>query len=164
MTTPQPRPALGSEFSMTQVTVPIPGDGSVSRKHRIILVENLTRNIKNKALLLPGNTLSSTRHIAPPGCVWLYWGSDYDENGDQIPNPLTVIDRGHYLPYPPADGVPINSSLDPVNQHVIGPKWKDILSRFAHDVMAFNPQLEPPSRCWHSHDWTPAAPTTLLRF
>ena len=42
-------------------------------------------------------------------------------------------------PYPPLDGIAIPSSPVPVNQFAHGPTWRNILSRFAHDVMAFNP-------------------------
>ena len=51
----------------------------------------------------------------------------------------TPVVRGEYLPYPPLDGIPIRSSPVAVNQFSIGPKWLNILSRFAHDVMVFNP-------------------------
>ena len=49
------------------------------------------------------------------------------------------IRGGQFLPYPPLDDMPIPSSVEPVNPHGIGPKWLNILSRFAHDIMAFNP-------------------------
>ena len=60
----------------------------------------------------------------------LYWG-------DAMRHPLPK--RGEYLPYPPLDGIRIPSSIEPVNQFAVGYKWRDILSRFAHDVLAFNP-------------------------
>ena len=121
---------------MTQVMVPIPGDARWV--HQVVLVDPLTREIKDRIALTAGETLR-VRHTAPPGHVWLYWDSNYDENGVLRPTIVNILDPGHYLPFPPADGVAVNSSPDPVNQVPHGTKWQDIISRFAHDVMAFNP-------------------------
>ena len=136
MTTTQPRPALGSEVSIGQVMVPIPGDSR--RGHYIVLVDETTRKIMDRVALTATDVLYAPRHVPPSGQKWLYWGANWDENGDHIPG-FDTTDIGHYLPYPPADGIPINSLPEPVNQFAVGPKWLDILSRFAHDVMDFNP-------------------------
>ena len=139
MTTPQPRPVLGSVVAMDQVMVPIPSLDGGRRGHLLVMVDEFTRQIRDKVGMLVGDTLYPPLHATPPSHVWLYWGSSYDENGIFIPNAADSVIRGDYLPYPPADGISINSSPEPVNQLAIGPKWRDILSRFAHDVMAFNP-------------------------
>ena len=66
-----------------------------------------------------------------PEHAYIFWGT--------WSRATTPVLRDEYLPYAPIDGVPLPSSPEPVNQFAIGPKWKNILSRFAHDVMAFNP-------------------------
>ena len=123
---------------MTQVMVPIPDVGGVYRTHLLVQVDKLARKIRDFVSKSPGSTLQQ-RQLPPDGYVWLYWGPSHDENGMEITNDATTIIRGDYLPYPPANGVSVNSSPDVVNQFAAGPKWRDILSRFAHDVMAFNP-------------------------
>ena len=130
-TTPTPQaPALG--------TIVEPGqslgvDPPAPKTHGIIVADQQTRKISNlwsdKGDIV---TITQTQSAAMrPGEVLIYWG-----NASYSEAPLT---RGEYLPYPPFDGIPIRSSVDPVNQFAVGPKWQNILSRFAHDVMAFNP-------------------------
>ena len=139
MTTTPVRPALGSEVAVGQVMVQIPGESPHRKTHRIVLVDKITRKIKDRAYVPSNDALYAPLHTEPPGYVWLYWGADYDEHGVYVPGLVDRMGIGEYLPYPPADGIQINSSPDPVNQVPHGTKWLDILSRFAHDVMAFNP-------------------------
>ena len=54
--------------------------------------------------------------------------------------PPIWLNSDHYMPYVGADRAPVGSTPDHVNQFVHGPKWLNILSRFAHDVMKFNPK------------------------
>ena len=122
-------PALGTvlELGDSLGADPLPGRG-----HGIIVVEKGTR-------LIVDLTTSSGDTVVPfhtnqrgPGQELIYWGF-YAGN-------VTPVVRKEYLPYPPADGIPISSVPDPVNQNAVGLKWRNVLSQFAHDVMAFNPQ------------------------
>ena len=140
MTTPQPRPSLGSEVLQTQVMVQLSGPPR-ERGHSIVLVDRITREIVSTVTMRPGHSFSlfTPTYIPLPSQAWIYWGSSHDENGVVSPVIGRNLRTGSYLHYAPTDGTPLDGSLDPVNQFAIGPKWKDILSRFAHDVMAFNP-------------------------
>ena len=104
-----------------------------------MLVDKITREVLEIGAVESDSSLSThSRWEAPSGQAWLYWGHGYDANGDWRVG-YSSPGWGQYLPYPPADGFPISGSVEPVNQFAIGPTWKNILSRFAHDVMAFNP-------------------------
>ena len=43
---------------------------------------------------------------------------------------------GHYLPYPPADGVAIAAQEEPVNQYGYLPEWRGQVARFCHSFDA----------------------------
>ena len=142
MTATTTNPPLGSEVVAGQQLGTVPGDPGQGlqnrRNHRVMLVDSVTRLVVDKAGPRSGVTMAASA-VAPPGQLYVYWGSGWQPNGDTWPHDLHVT-RGEYLPYPPADGIPIASSPEPVNQFAVGPKWRNVLSRFAHDVMAFNPQ------------------------
>ena len=132
---PIPNPTVGDEVFGGQNLGVIdgdPGHGAVGRKdHRVVTIDQDTRQVRGLAGPRSGANMSPTEfYNLKPGQILIYWG----------PSVSSVIVRsGQYLPYPPLDGVPIDSSPDPVNPMPHGKKWRDILSRFAHDMMAFNP-------------------------
>ena len=129
MSTTTQAPALGTIVEPGESLGIFPPEGTVD--FGIIVVNQKTREIFD----LWGNPTDHVHVFSPdrrgPGQVLIYWST--------FASSVTPVRRGEYLPYPPLDGIPIRSVPDPVNQFAIGPKWKNILSRFAHDVMAFNP-------------------------
>ena len=133
-TEPVQTPAVGEEVFGGQNLGTIagdPGQGLVDRKfHRVITIDLDTRRIRGFAGPRSGDDMSSTEwYNLKPGQILVYWGSDWGIS----------LNATHYLPYPPLDGIPTVSSPDPVNPLPHGKKWRDILSRFAHDVVTFNP-------------------------
>ena len=130
MTTPNP--ALGDEVFPGQdvgVTDTHPDGGFT-----VAVVDEYSRLVNDIISPQSGDGMPGEGYSrnAEPGEKMLFWG-------------VSVVDgahpqRGEYLPYPPLNGVRIPTSPDPVNQFAVGLKWRDTLSRFAHDVMAFNPK------------------------
>ena len=119
--------AVGDEFQLGDDTGYDPPEG---RGFGVIVINRITRKIVD----MTGGIRSSTLNISLEKLedqAYIFWGT--------ASGAVTPMTRGEYLPYAPLDGVPVRSSVEPVNQFAIGPKWKNILSRFAHDVMAFNP-------------------------
>ena len=73
------------------------------------------------------------------------WKSILLASGNSItvwgPNDIPILlglHPGQYLPYP-VNGIPVIAQPEPVNPYGIGPKWLNVISRFAHDLMEFNP-------------------------
>ena len=110
-----------------------PGFGLTDRKHNLVVAINpKSRKIANTASMLSGAPApSADRFPVLPGSILIYWGKS---------SASAIVRGGQYLPYAPLDGVTIPSSVLPVNPWGYAPKWQDILSRFAHDVMTFNPE------------------------
>ena len=133
-------PALGEEVFPGQdlgVIAGDPGQGLPNRKTFIIaVVDEKTRLVSDLISPTSGRGVPPLGHgqLPGPGEIMLYW--DITQSGIDPTHPK----RGQYLPYPPLDGTRPPTSVEPVNQFAIGFKWKNILSRFAHDVMAFNPK------------------------
>ena len=130
MTTPNP--ALGEEVFPNQ-------DLGVTDRHpdggfKICVVDEHTRMINDIISPPSGSGMPDEEYSrnAEPGEKMLFWGVSVLGGAR--------IQHGEYLPYPPLDGVRIPTSPDPVNQFAVGLKWRDTLSRFAQDVMAFNPK------------------------
>ena len=123
--------AVGDEFQPGDDVGYPPPEG---RTFGILVIDRITRKIVDAS-----SGYGSSR-LGIPASIVAKWGSDqaYIFWG-AYSGSVTPVRRDEYLPYAPTDGVPLPSSSDHVNQFAIGPKWKNILSRFAHDVMAFNP-------------------------
>ena len=127
------RPALGAEVHPGQnfgVIEGDPGHGAVGRlHHKLVMIYEDTRRISRQTAITSGREfIEHPNNVPGPGRIWVYWGAN---TGLHL--------NGPYLPYPPLDGIAIDSVDDPVNPLPLGRKWRDILSRFAHDVMDFNP-------------------------
>ena len=76
---------------------------------------------------------------------WEFWKSRWLENGSTFVSwgppteeILVGTHRGLYLPYP-VGGIAVPGQIEPVNQYGISHKWLTVLSRFAHDLVEFNP-------------------------
>ena len=108
-----------------------PGQGAVGRQHNyVITIDSHSRRVRGVMLLPSGAPVPPVeRARVAPGRHMVFWGKAMESS---------TVSSG-YLPYPPINGLAIQSTTDPVNPWGIGPKWRDILSRFAHDLMAFNP-------------------------
>ena len=105
-----------------------PEPGVARPNHMLPIIDPITRIIIDRTTTGSGQAIHS--HPVPDGAIMIYWG---------LSGP-TRVRNGEYLPYPSHDGVPGHSQEEPVNQIPNGNKWLNIISRFAHDVMAFNPQ------------------------
>ena len=130
-----PVPAVGETVVHDQPLGPLPGDpgqGAVGRLyHNVIIIDTETRQCRGTSGIRSGNPVPDRAfHPLHPWQSMVYWGQD---------NIDTIGRYGEYLPYQPLDGIAVPSSPLPVNPIPLGRKWRDILSRFAHDVMAFNP-------------------------
>ena len=134
MTQPATPPPLGTIVVQGQLLGFLPGDdgtGLPSAHHLVAYMDPLSRRIRGQEVPRSGKGVPDRKLFDPrAGEVLVYWGQA---------SRLNIIRSGEYLPYPPLDGISIPSSPEPVNPYGVGPKWQDILSRFAHDVMAFNP-------------------------
>ena len=122
---------VGAEFQPGDDVGYQPPEG---RTFGILIIDRITRKIVDAVGGITGSDLSiSSITTAKYGYdqAYIFWGA--------YSGSVTPVLREEYLPYAPIDGVPLPSSSDPVNQFAVGPKWQNILSRFAHDVMAFNP-------------------------
>ena len=129
-------PAIGDEVFPGQRLGEIPGDDitdiSTAKHHAVPIIDVETRRIR----YITGNRSNfplhtHERHIAGPGEKMIYWG---------VETSTVDIRTGRYLPYAPINNVQIPTSVDPVNPLPHGRKWQNIISRFAHDVMTFNPK------------------------
>ena len=137
-----PHPALGEELSHSQDLGAIAGHDSTDiggpnrKSHTCIIVDKHSRKIRTLRALLSGTPTPAEGSASAPHLSekLLYWGNS--DTAGRLNYPV----RGEYAPYPPLDGVIPPSSPEPVNQFAIGPKWRNVLSRSAHDVMAFNPK------------------------
>ena len=133
---PVDNPPVGATVVHDQPMGAVPGDpgqGAVGRKHNLVVtIDSRSRQVLGSMLLASEQSVPSAEsRPVPPGAHMVFWGTD----SRHVP-----VSGGQYLPYPPLVGMEIPSVPDPVNPWGIGPKWLDILSRFAHDVMTFNPQ------------------------
>ena len=129
-------PAVGDEVvpgqSLGAIPGDIPSDISTAKWHKVAIIDVETRRIVRQASTRSHHPLATNPpHIAQPGEKMIYWG---------VASLDSPIWGGHYLPYAPLDGVAIPSSPDPVNALPDGRTWRNLLSRFAHDLMSFNPQ------------------------
>ena len=128
-----PNPAIGEEVFFGQDLGEIagdPGHGISGRSHHmVILLDVEERGIAGRWTFTPETLLPSYRPVGP-GQKLIYWGKSSAQQ------PL----RGIYLPYPPLDGSQVDSLSTPVNPIPYVRQWRDVLSRFAHDVMEFNPR------------------------
>ena len=123
--------AVGDEFQPGDDVGYLPEAG---RTFGIIIIDRITRKIVDMVGGITGSQLSiafPTTDKYGPDHAYIFWGT--------ASGSVTPLTRGEYLQYAPTDGIPTRSLVEPVNQFAIGPKWQNILSRFAHDVMAFNP-------------------------
>ena len=123
--------SVGDEFQPGAHVGYLPPEG---RAFGVLIIDRITRKIvKGFGGYNDGHLRVSAADIAKygPDYAFIFWGS--------YSGSVTPVLLDEYLPYAPLDGIPIRSSPEPVNQFAIGLKWKNILSRFAHDVMAFNP-------------------------
>ena len=129
-------PAIGDEVFPGQRLGLIPGDDitdiTTAKHHRAAIIVPDTRLITGRA----GSRSNGIMHYPPnrtpvPGEKFIYWG---------VSVRTTRTAFGEYLPYVPPGGGQVPSSSDPVNPLPLGRKWRNILSRFAHDVMEFNPK------------------------
>ena len=129
--TPVPNPPLGEEVFPGQ-DLGIQAETHPDGGFTVCVVDEHTRLIHDFISPVSGHGMPGEEYgrNAEPGEKMLYWGY-----ASQQVNPR----RGEYLPYPPVSGPRPPTSALPVNQFAVGHKWRDILSRFAHDVMAFNP-------------------------
>ena len=62
--------------------------------------------------------------------TWVVWGP----TGGTLSSQDFPI--GHYLPYPPADGIAVASQTDPVNQYAYIPEWRANVATFCHSFDA----------------------------
>ena len=139
--TPVVPPPLGAVITVPrQETLgPVPGDIVGARRHHTVVeIIPKTRKVMSRIGPLPNRPIPNNFAI-PAEHEYIYWGSAWDPATENVWAHNAHVTVGEYLPYPPFDGIPIASSPDPVNQFAIGPKWQNVLSRFAHDVIAFNP-------------------------
>ena len=132
-----PTPTVGDEVVPGQRLGVIPGDDptdiTTAQHHKVAIIDIETRRIRYQTGRRSNNALfSHAPHVAEAGEKMIYWGVTGAQD--------SRLYNGHYLPYAPLNGVPIPSSLEPVNPLPYGRKWRNILSRFAHDVMTFNPK------------------------
>ena len=129
MTTPVVNPALGEEvFPGQALGISESGGGYV-----ILVVDEYTRILRDVSAPSSGGFVSTRESDRPgPGEKMLFWG-------EATLGAPTSGNLGMYLPYPAADGSRPPLSIEPVNQFAVGHKFRDVLSRFAHDVLAFNP-------------------------
>ena len=126
-------PALGEEVFPGQQIGPAvaPAD---KQWYVIVTLDRWTRLIRDLIIPGDGESLSTNplhKGLPQPNEMMLFWGPT---SGGNRPA------RGEYLPYPPLVGDRPPSSVDPINQYARGPTWRNILSGFAHDIMAFNPR------------------------
>ena len=89
---------------------------------------------------------------ATPGGIFILWGPVRGvpiDDGD--------LRTGRYLPYPPADGIPIPAVLDPVNPIPYLLEWDAHVTRGAHGF-----DLAPASSAWQAADAAAKAVCTKL--
>ena len=110
-----------------------PGHGAVGRQfNMVVVIDSLSRAVGYSMALASENPVpSAERRVVEPWQHMVYWGKAFAN--------VSIRGSGQFLPYPPDDGIPISTTLDPVNPYGIGPQWLNVLSRFAHDLMEFNP-------------------------
>ena len=100
--------------------------------HRLVIIDPVTRVIAGYKTCPSGaHPWAALGVRLEPEQVLVYWGFRWTLN--------SYTSSGEYLPYPPHDGIPIHSTVEPVNQIPNGTKWRNILSKFAHDIIRFNP-------------------------
>ena len=127
-------PTLGEEVFPGQTIGQFDTTGATEKTFYIVVtIHRESRLIRE--LLAPGDgdTISANptyKKLPGPHEMMVFWGPD-----SRVGSPV----RGHYLPYPSANGERVPTIPDPVNQFAVGYKWRNILSRFAHDIMSFNP-------------------------
>ena len=127
-------PSLGEIVQIGQSLGTLPGDdGTITggKDHQLARIEVASRRIVDSTVIGGNGSLTdAVRNYTPPDQAWIYWGETLHGIN---------VRYGRYLPYPPLNGVPIPTLEEPVNPYGIGPKWLNILSRFAHDLLEFNP-------------------------
>ena len=131
-TTTTPNPPIGSEVIDGQDLgtlehTPVPGVAPPI--HMVPIIEVTTRTVVNVIYAPTGELVYFHSRAPSPGEMAVYWG---------LSGP-TRARIGEYLPYPSHTGIPGHSQTEPVNQLINGTKWLNVISRFAHDLMAFNP-------------------------
>ena len=125
-------PPLGTEVFNGQQFETLTVDSESGRlPHYIIpVIDPVTRLISGGQSGYSGQALNTGSYVPPPGNIFVYWGSSSGTHRLKI---------GEYLPYPSNSGIPNSSQVEPVNQIPNGNKWLNVLSRFAHDLLLFNP-------------------------
>ena len=138
MTVSTTNPPPGATVTLGETVVPgqnvgtieyTPVSGVPRPRHILPIIDPITRIVIDWASTPTDQGLNPAFQV-PDGAIMIYWG---------LSGPVRVR-PGEYLPYPSHTGIPGHSQEEPVNQIPNGNKWLDIISRFAHDVMAFNPQ------------------------
>ena len=125
--TPTPAvPVLGTVLTLdTVVAADVPGFLLIA------MDSDGSRRIVDRSAASGRNLGSKLSALLAKADHWEVWGPT-PESG------LSYQDfpSGHYLPYPPADGVAVAGQEDPVNQHGYLPTWRADVARFCHSFDA----------------------------
>ena len=135
--TTHPEVVVGQELFLGDL---MPESDTVTH-YRLVWIRPDTRLALRLSDQTPGIAVDSPVRFdrrPEPDAVLIFWG---DIAADEAR--LTL---GEYLPYPPADGVPVASNPDPVNQI---PHQRDFLNHcctFAHELLTdFHPHAPAPA-------------------
>ena len=132
MTTETPTYSPLGSLVNSDLNVPFPADGVI-----VVTVKDIeTRQIffvtryRSESNFLYTKTVLSETH--PHFGRMIYWGP-YSESIYQATK-WSSIRTPRYLPYPPADGIAIGKSVEPVNQVPKFREWMRHITTFAHEI------------------------------